>query len=80
MIFKITIGLFVLALALYYGVCFLQIFEVSQFTEHKVSIPKMFIPFYYLLKKEPLPAPEPEEKKRKKPSYAKPIKVKEDKE
>lgn len=80
MIYRIIIGLLLLATVLYYLFCFLQIFGVARFTKNEVKVPTMFIPFYYLLKKEPLPAPEPEEKKRKKPSYTKPIKVKEDKE
>lgn len=76
MIYRIIIGLLLLATVLYYLFCFLQIFGVARFTKNEVKVPTMFIPFYYLLKKEPAL----EEKKRKKPSYAKPIKVKEDKE
>ena len=80
MIYRIIIGLLLLATVLYYIFCFLQIFGVVEWTKNEVKIPKMFIPFYYLLKKEPEKEPEPEDKKRKKPTYTRPIKVKEDKE
>ena len=75
MIFKLIIGLLVLAALIYYLFCFLQIFGAIRFTRNEVKIPQMFIPFYYLLKKDPEPEPEPEPKK-KKPSYTKPIKTK----
>ena len=79
MIYRVFIMLTLLAVALYYIVCFLQIFGIIQFTKNEVTIPKMFIPFYYLIKKEPEPEPEPEPEKpkRKKPTYTKPIKTKE---
>lgn len=54
MIYKVFIGLLLIATVLYYIFCFLQIFGVVKFTKNEVSIPKMFIPFYYLLKKEPV--------------------------
>lgn len=54
MIYTLLIGLIVLATLIYYVFCFLEIFEVIKFTGKKtqVKIPQMFIPFYYLLKKE----------------------------
>lgn len=54
MIYKIIIALLLIATVLYYIFCFLQIFEVVKFTKNNVSVPKMFIPFYYLFKKEPV--------------------------
>ena len=54
MIYKIAIGLLLLATVLYYFFCFLQIFGVVRFTKNEVKIPQMFIPLYYLLKKEPV--------------------------
>lgn len=54
MIYKVFIGLLLIATVLYYIFCFLQIFGVVKFTKNEVSIPKMFIPFYYLFKKEPV--------------------------
>jgi len=54
MIYKIAIGLLLLATVLYYIFCFLQIFDVVRFTKNEVKIPQMFIPLYYLLKKEPV--------------------------
>lgn len=54
MIYKIAIGLLLLATVLYYFFCFLQIFNVVRFTKNEVKIPQMFIPLYYLLKKEPV--------------------------
>lgn len=54
MIYKLIIGLLVLATLIYYIFCFLEIFEVIKFTEKntKVEMPQMFIPFYYLFKKD----------------------------
>ena len=80
MIYRVFIMLMLLAVALYYSVCFLQIFGLIRFTKNEVTVPKMFIPFYYLIKKEPEPELEPEKSKRKKPTYTKPIKTKEDNE
>ena len=54
MIYKVIIGLLLIATVLYYIFCFLQIFGVSRFTKNEVKIPQMFIPLYYLLKKEPV--------------------------
>lgn len=56
MIYKVIIGLLLIATVLYYIFCFLEIFEVVKFTGPKttIKIPQMFIPFYYLLKKEPV--------------------------
>ena len=53
MIYRLIIGLLVLATLIYYIFCFLEIFGVIKFTDKKttVSFPKMLIPFYYLLKK-----------------------------
>ena len=76
MIYRVIIGLLLIATVLYYIFCFLQIFGLVSFTKNEVKIPKMFIPFYYLLKKEPAQEPEPEVKK-KKPTYTKKIKTKE---
>ena len=51
MIYKLIIGLLLLATLIYYIFCFLEIFEVIKFTDKKttVKIPRMFIPFYYLI-------------------------------
>lgn len=51
MIYKLAIGLLLLATVLYYIFCFLEIFEVVKFTDKNttIKIPQMFIPFYYLL-------------------------------
>ena len=51
MIYKLVIGLLLLATVLYYIFCFLEIFEVVKFTDKNttIKIPQMFIPFYYLL-------------------------------
>ena len=57
MIYRVFIMLMLLAVALYYIVCFLQIFGLIRFTKNEVTVPKMFIPFYYLIKKEPEPKP-----------------------
>lgn len=78
MIYKLAIMLLMLAVALYYIACFLQIFELIHFTNNEIKVPKMFIPFYYLCLKEPVPEPEPEKPKKKKPTYTKPIKTQED--
>lgn len=52
MIYKIVIGLVVLALALYYLVCFLEMFGVIKFTKKEtvMTFGKLIIPFYYLIK------------------------------
>jgi len=54
MIYTFIIGLVVLAVALYYIFCFLEIFGVVKFTDENttIEVPKMFIPFYYLIKKD----------------------------
>lgn len=54
MIYKIFIGLLLIATVLYYIFCFLEIFEVIKFTGKNttIKVPQMFIPFYYLLKKD----------------------------
>lgn len=51
MIYKLVIGLLLLATVLYYIFCFLEIFEVVKFTDKNttIKIPQMFIPFYYLI-------------------------------
>lgn len=51
MIYKLIIGLVLIATIIYYFFCFLEIFGVVKFTEKNVTvkIPQMFIPFYYLL-------------------------------
>jgi len=51
MIYKIIIGLLLVATVLYYIFCFLEIFGLVKFTDKNttVKIPQMFIPFYYLL-------------------------------
>ena len=51
MIYKVIIGLLLLATVLYYCFCFLEIFGVVKFTDKNttIKIPQMFIPFYYLL-------------------------------
>lgn len=54
MIYKIAIVLLLIATFLYYIFCFLEIFEVIKFTGKNttIKIPQMFIPFYYLIKKD----------------------------
>ena len=71
MIYKIVIGLLLLATVLYYVFCFLEIFGVVKFTSKNttIKIPQMFIPFYYLLHED-----KPVEKKKKR---VKPIVTKE---
>jgi len=54
MIYKIFIALLLVATVIYYFFCFLQIFGLIRFTKNEVKIPKMFIPFYYIIKKEPV--------------------------
>ena len=51
MIFKLIIGVVIIATIIYYLFCFLEIFGLVKFTEKNVTvkIPQMFIPFYYLL-------------------------------
>ena len=51
MIYKLIIGLVLIATVIYYFFCFLEIFGVIKFTDKNttVKIPQMFIPFYYLL-------------------------------
>ena len=51
MIFKLIIGVVIVATIIYYLFCFLEIFGLVKFTEKNVTvkIPQMFIPFYYLL-------------------------------
>lgn len=51
MIYKLIIGLVLIATIIYYFFCFLEIFGLVKFTEKNVTvkIPQMFIPFYYLL-------------------------------
>ena len=50
MIFKLIIGILLLATVLYYIFCFLEIFGVIKFTkkETNIKIGKMLIPFFYL--------------------------------
>ena len=54
MIYKLIIGVLLLATILYYYFCFLEIFGAIKFTGRHttIKIPQMFIPFYYLLKKD----------------------------
>ena len=70
MIYKIIIGLLLIATVLYYIFCFLEIFEVIKFTGPKttIKIPQMFIPFYYIVRKEPV---EVDDSKKKKTSKTK---------
>ena len=51
MIFKLIVGVVIIATIIYYFFCFLEIFGLVKFTEKNVTvkIPQMFIPFYYLL-------------------------------
>ena len=63
MIYKFFIGLLLIATIIYYFFCFLQIFGLIKFTKNEVSIPKMFIPFYYIIKKEPQEQPKPRVKR-----------------
>ena len=51
MIYKVIIGLLLIATVLYYIFCFLEIFGVVKFTDKNttIKIPQMFIPFYYLI-------------------------------
>ena len=71
MIYKVVIGLLLLATVLYYVFCFLEIFGVVKFTskDTTIKIPQMFIPFYYLLHED-----KPVEKKKRR---VKPIVTKE---
>lgn len=50
MIYKVVIGLLLLATVLYYVFCFLEIFGVVKFTgkDTTIKLPQMFIPFFYL--------------------------------
>ncbi len=54
MIYRVVIGLLVLATLIYYIFCFLEIYEVLKFTDKNttVKVPQMFIPFYYLIHKD----------------------------
>lgn len=54
MIYRVIIGLLVLATLIYYIFCFLEIYEVLKFTDKNttVKVPQMFIPFYYLIHKD----------------------------
>ena len=60
MIYKLVIGLLLLATILYYFFCFMEIFGAIKFTDKNttIKIPQMFIPFYYLLKKDNEEVPE----------------------
>ena len=51
MIFKLIVGVVIIATIIYYLFCLLEIFGLVKFTEKNVTvkIPQMFIPFYYLL-------------------------------
>jgi hypothetical protein len=40
----------ILALIIYYGAVFLQIFGVIKFTYEPIKFKKLLIPFYYLIK------------------------------
>ena len=40
----------ILALIIYYGAVFLQIFGVITFTSEPIQFKKLLIPFYYLIK------------------------------
>lgn len=79
MIYKVIIGLLVWATLIYYVFCFLEIFEIIKFTGKNttVKIPQMFIPFYYLIKKDKEVVEEPEPKRRvkkiTKPNHEKPV-------
>lgn len=75
MIYKIAIVLLLISVLLYYIFCFLEVFEVIKFTDKntKIKIPKMFIPFYYLIvKNDDVEEEKPVETKKK----SKTIKVK----
>ena len=54
MIYRVVIGLLVLATLIYYIFCFLEIYEVLKFTDKNttVKVPQMFIPFS-TIQKEP---------------------------
>ena len=75
MIYRLIIGLLLLATAIYYIFCFLEIFGVIKFTDKNttVRIPQMFIPFYYLIHSDKLK----QEKKPASKRRVKPIKMKE---
>ena len=51
MIFKLIIGVVIIATIIYYLFCFLEIFGLVKFTEKNVTVkmPQMFIPVYYIL-------------------------------
>lgn len=40
----------ILALIIYYGAVFLQVFGVIRFTYEPIQFKKLLIPFYYLIK------------------------------
>jgi hypothetical protein len=40
----------ILALIIYYGAVFLQVFGVIKFTYEPIQFKKLLIPFYYLIK------------------------------
>ena len=50
MIFKIFIGLFLLALVLYYFFCFIELIGLVKWTPKHMTMesPKWLLPFYYL--------------------------------
>lgn len=48
--YKIIITILIIALILYYLLCFLELFKVIKFTTKGVTLTKLFIPFYYLFK------------------------------
>lgn len=52
MIYKFFISIVLIALGLYYLVCFLEIFGLIKWSSTKdgVQFPKMLIPFYYFFK------------------------------
>lgn len=51
MIYRLVIGLLLLATILYYFFCFMEVFGAIKFTDKNttIKIPQMFIPFYYLI-------------------------------
>ena len=55
MIFRVFIGLVVIACLIYYLFCFLEVFGLIKFTGPKTEItfPKALIPFFYIIRKEP---------------------------
>ena len=78
MIYKVIIGLLIVSTVIYYIFCFLEVFDFIKFTgkNTKVKVPKMFIPFYYLIKSDEPDKEETVEQHTPVKKKRKPIKIK----